>query len=222
MKPYVFDIDPANVDPDGLADGNSSAGATLTLDGALTSGGTFTSADGLAHRISILDLGADDQSGATYSLVGTDGDGLPQTEDITGPTASATVESTKYWLTIEATPAIASPVAGSTVDVGTVDEIVTETLPMNYRAHEAATYATDVTGTVNFDVQETLDEVHLLTSAGVPIPPSTLNWISLTSMTGDTASDKQIGVSHSTACRLVINSYTDTAEIELTAYQNED
>ena len=52
-----FDIDPANVDPDGLADNNSSAGATVTLDGALTSGGTFTSADGLAHQLDIIDTG---------------------------------------------------------------------------------------------------------------------------------------------------------------------
>jgi len=54
MRPFTFDVDPADVDPDGLADGNSSAGATVTLDGLLTSGGSFTSADSLAHRLDII------------------------------------------------------------------------------------------------------------------------------------------------------------------------
>ena len=217
MRPYLFDIDPANVDPDGLADGNSSAGATLTLDGALTSGGTFTSADGLAHRISILDLGADDQSGATYTFVGTDADGIAQTEVVTGPTASATVTTTGYFLTIEATPAISSPVAGSTVDVGTVDEIVSKTLPINYRNTNGATFTADVTGTINYKVEETIDQIHLKAA-----PSQDASWFGIFGATNLSTDTLKQGTVHASAIRLVVNSYTDTAEIQFTVMQDEN
>jgi len=215
MRPYTIDIDPANVDPDGLADGNSSAGATLTLDGALTSGGTFTSADGLAHRLDIIDLGADDQTGATYTITGTDADGLAQTETIAGPGVSATIETTKYFLTVSSV-AIASPAAGSTVDMGTVDEVMSKTLPLNYRHVNAATHQVDVTGTVNYTVLETLDDIHAAAN------PSALTYIALSALSSKTADLLVVGTVGVRACHLVINSYTDTAEIQFTTFQSED
>jgi len=215
MRPYLLDIDPADVDADGLADGNSSAGATVTLDGALTSGRAFTSADGLAHQLSIIDIGADDQTGATYTITGTDSDGIAQTEDIAGPGASATIETTKYFLTVTRI-AIASPVAGSTVDIGTVDEVVSKTIPCNYRSYGAATFAVDVTGTIDYTVQETLDEIHLKSN-----PSADSSWFDLTALTAKTADLLAQGTLHVTASRLVVNSYSSGAEIQLTVMQNE-
>lgn len=216
MRPLLSDIDPANVDPDGLADGNSSAGATLTLDGSLTSGGTFTSADGLSHRLDIIDLGADDQTGATYTITGTDGDSIAQTEAIAGPGASATIETTKYFLTVTSV-AIASPAAGSTVDMGTVDEVVSKTIPLNYRHIEGATHAVDVTGTIDYSVQETLDEIHSKTN-----PSADSSWFGLSALDSKTADLMAQGTVHATACRLVVNSYTDTAELQFTTMQSEN
>ena len=215
MRPYLIDIDPANVDPDGLADGNSSAGATLTLDGTLTSGGTFTSADGLAHRLDIIDLGADVQTGATYTITGTDGDGVAQTEDIAGPGASATIETVKYFLT-DSSVAIASPVAGSTVDMGTVDEVMSQTLPVNYRHVNAATPHVNVTGTMHYTVLETVDSIHELAA------PSTATWTALSALSAKTADLLAVGTVGVSACHLVVNSYTDSAEIQFTAFQSED
>lgn len=164
MRPFRIDFDLDDPDADGLADGNSSAGATLTLDGILTSGGSYTSADGLAHKISIIDLGAHVQTTATYTFIGTDADNKAQTEDLVGPGASATVETIKYYKTITSIT-IASPVAGSTVDVGTADEVTTKGYVMPHSEPVAACVQVDVTGTINFDVQITLQDIQDQSSA---------------------------------------------------------
>lgn len=207
----TLDIDLASVDPDGLADGNSSAGATVTLDGALTSGGTFTAADGLARQISITDLGADDQSGATYTVTGTDANNDSITDAITGPTASATVESAKYFKTITSI-AIASPVAGSTVDIGTVDEIATQAIPLNYSRGAEASIAAKVTGTVNFTLQETFSNIHANT------PDSVATWFSV--MANKTADCRSKMTLHATGARVIVNSHSAGAEIEVTIVQD--
>jgi hypothetical protein len=215
MRPYQLDIDPADVDADGLAVGNSSAGATLTLDGALTSGGTFTSADGLGHRLVILDTGADDQTGATYTITGTDSNGAAQTESIAGPSISSSVTTVKYFLTVTSV-AIASPAAGSTVDMGTVDEVASKIVPLNYRHTEPATYQIgSLAGTVNFSVEETLSEIHQLSE------PSDAIWVDVAALSAKTADILDNGIVHSTAGRLVFNSYTSGAELQFTTFQNE-
>ena len=207
MRPFTIDVDPANSDADGLADGNSSAGATVTIDGVLASGGSFTSADGLGRRLAILDLGADDQSGATYTITGTDADGVAQTEDLAGPGASATVETTKYFLTVSSI-AIASAAAGSTVDIGTVDEAASATHILNRRAEEGALIQTAVTGTVNYSVEGTVAD-----AAGSAAPQS-LDWIDITAFSGKTAAVLANANAHLSAIRLVTNSFTDTAEVQ--------
>lgn len=211
MRKHI-DMDIADVDPDGLADGNSSAGTTLTLDGALTSGGTFTSADGLAHRLSILDLGADDQTSATYTITGTDASGVALTEDIAGPGASATVTTSGYFLTVSSVT-IASPVAGSTVDMGTVDEIVSRMIPLNWRGGTVALNFI-VTGTISYTVQQTTDDLRV---AGP------FNWTSVDDTDLVTATTSQNGsfTAVPTAFRAVVNSYSSGAELALNMVQSD-
>jgi hypothetical protein len=212
MKPIRIDIDPANVDADGIADGNSSAGATVTIDGALASGGTFTSSDGLGRQLVILDLGADIQTGATYTITGTDSDGRAQVESLAGPGASASVETTLYFQTVSSI-AIASPVAGSTVDIGTVDEVASKTVRTNFRGHNEATYSVDVTGTVNFTVQELFEEIE------TDAPQSNGLWFSLSALTSKTADTVSVGTVNAAAARVIVNSYTDTAELQFVVIQ---
>jgi len=211
MRPFTFDIDPANANAVGLADTNASSGTTFTLDGALTSGGAFTSADGLAHRLIITDVGASNQTTATYTITGTDADGIAQVEAIAGPGISSTVTTTSYFLTVTSVT-IASPVATSTASLGTVDEVVSKILPLNYRAHEPATHAVDVTGTIDYTVQETQ------LNAGTP---ENISWFPITALTAKTADLKESGELHSSATRLVVNSYSSTAEIKWVVFQNE-
>jgi hypothetical protein len=215
MRPYVFDIDPANADPNGIAD-DLPTGTSWSFSGD-AEWLAESSGDGLAHRLIITTAGNEPGgNGAILTLVGTDPDGIAQTEAITLPNAT-TIESTKYWLTVPSGTTQAATVG--TFDIGWVDEIKTKTLPLNYRAHEAATHAVDVTGVIDYTVNETLEEIHPQLNAGTP---ENLSWFPITALTAKTADLKELGELHSSACQLVVNSYTDTAEIKWVVFQNED
>ena len=212
MKPYAIDIDPANVDDNGIADDlpTGSAWAFGTDAEWIASG----SGDSLAHRLVITTAGNEPAGNApVLVLTGTDADGIAQTESITLPNAT-TIESTKYWLTVTSGATQADTVG--TFDIGWVDEIMTQTLPLNYRNYEGATFAVNVTGTIDYTVQETLDQIHNLDN-----PSEDASWFNITALAAKTASLLSQGTVHTTAARLVVNSYTDTAEIQFTYMQNE-
>lgn len=214
MRPLVFDIDPANADPNGIADDlpTGSAWAFGTDAEWLATG----SGDSLAHRLIITTVGNEPGGNApVLTLVGADPDGIAQTEDITLPNAT-TIESTKYWLTVTSGTTQADTI--NTFDIGWVDEVMTKLLPLNYRAHEAATHAVDVTGTIDYTVQESLEEIHPQLNAGTP---ENISWFAMEALTSKTADLKEQGELHSSATRLVVNSYTDTAEIKWVIFQNE-
>lgn len=177
--------------------------------------GHFTSADGFAHQLDIIDTGADDQTGATYTITGTDSDSIAETEDIAGPGSGATIETTKYFLTVSKVT-IASAVATSTIDFGTVDEMLSKTVPLNYRNIDAATYSIKVTGTIDYTVEETLGEIHNL---GNPLADA--DWFALSALSTKTASLMSIGTLNTTAARLIVNSYSAGAEVQFTTQQNE-
>jgi hypothetical protein len=205
MRPIKIDIDPADVDPDGLADNNSSAGATVDLDGALTSGGSFTSADGLAHRLSIIDTGADVQTGATYTFTGLDANGHDLVYSRAGPGSGATVETTAYFLSVTEI-AIASPVAGSTVDIGTVDEVEAKAVVVNWRSDHGATVAiAGSVGTYVADIEETFDNLFR-------IQPQAANWID---KHADKSADAAFTMTpQAVGVRLHLDSYTTGAEFQ--------
>jgi len=212
MRPFLIDIAPANVDDNGIADDlpTGSAWAFGTDAEWLAN----SSGDGLAHRLVITTAGNEPAGNAPIlTLTGTDPDGIAQTEDITLPNAT-TIETTKYWLTVPSGTTQADTVG--TFDIGWVDEVMTQTIPLNYRHTEAATFAADVTGTVNYTVEETLDEIHLKDNPSVDS-----SWFSLSALASKTVDLLGIGTVHATGGRLVVNSYTDTAELQFTVMQNE-
>lgn len=204
-----FDIDPANVSLTGLL--SNATGATWTL--------TATSAgDGLAHQISIRNDAAVDHSAKTAVLTGTDADGRAQTETVNLPGVSATVESTKYFLTL--TTIVPSATIGSdTMDIGWVDEVASITYPLNRHADTGALCQLDLTGTANFTVQVTTENIQQSFTDQESIP-----WVATqdTDLVG--ASANQIGSldAGATAMRVLINSYTDTAELQVYISQARD
>lgn len=212
MRPFLIDIDPANADPNGIADDlpTGSAWAFGTDAEWLASG----SGDNLAHRLIITTAGNEPAGNApVLTLVGTDADGIAQTENITLPNAT-TVESTKYWLTVTSGTTQADTVG--TFDVGWVDEVMTQTMPLNYRHTEAATFAVNVTGTIDYTVQESLNNIHLVAN-----PSTDVSWFDIPALADKTADLLAQGTVHASAGRLVVNSYTSGAEIQFTVMQNE-
>ena len=95
------------LDADGLstaaAVGNNAA---LTLSGALTSGGSYTADTGTARQITLLSAG--DDSGKTFTVVGTDINGDALSETVTGANAG-TATSTGYFATISSITAVGNP-----------------------------------------------------------------------------------------------------------------
>ena len=95
------------LDADGLstaaAVGNNAA---LTLGGALTSGGAYTADTGTARQITLLSAG--DDSGKTFTVVGTDIHGDALSETVTGAD-TGTATSTGYFATISSITAVGNP-----------------------------------------------------------------------------------------------------------------
>lgn len=200
MRPKVFDIDPANANLTGFRSNATGVDFALTA---------TSSGDGLAHQVSVKNDSATDHSAKTLVLVGTDPDGKAQTETINAPGTSATVESAGYYLTLTSVTPSAT-IGGDTFDIGWVDEVATQTIPIDAKSTAACTIATDITGTINFTVLETFNDIQ----AG-----ATAQWIAisaLASKTADTTASASVGAR---AIRLVINSYTDTAEIQMAVSQ---
>lgn len=195
-QPYVLNIVPANASLTGFA--SNVTGATWTL--TATSSG-----DGLAHQVSIRNDTATSHSGKTALLTGTDPDGNAQTETVTLPGSSATVESTKYFKTL--TSVVPSATIGAdTMDIGWVDEFSTGTYVLNWHNANAAHIHVDVTGTINYTVDQ---------ASGNPLtataPAQSLNWQAITAFSAKTAGVLGAAAVGVTAIRFIANSYTDGA-----------
>ena len=202
MRPKTFDFDPANANLIGFL--SNATGATWTL--TATNSGDF-----LAHQVSIRNDTANDHSAKTAILTGTDADGKTQTETVALPGVSATIESTKYFLTL--TSVVPSATIGAdTMDIGWVDEFVSQTILLNHYANIAASVQITVTGTINFDVEDTLENPFDSSLAD----QSALDWLNDANFIAKTASlAANLAMTGVRAIRIVVNSYTDTAELQV-------
>lgn len=174
--------------------------------------GVFISSDGLGRRLNIIGS-AHVQTGSTYTITGTDADGLAETEDLTGPGSGATVETVKYFKTVTNIVTSAG-VASSSIDFGTVDEACSQTLPLNYRANEPANYQSNVTGTADFRIDETMSDVTSLTN-----PSADSTWLQVAAK--GTVDVQLEGTRHNRAMRVVVDSHSAAAEIQTIVFQNE-
>ena len=217
MRPYRLDIDPADVDVDGIAEAQTlGAAGDLTLNGALCDLGTagqFDIGDAYSDGISGVKIAIDsagDINTVVFTVTGKDENNNDVTENITGVTTTE-VQSTTYWSQI--TEIAANAAVASAVNIGPVDEIITRTLPVNWRAYNAATVAiTGLSGTCQFDVDETFDDMRLGSDVNT-------NWI--TKLTNQSADVAGLLTLHATATRLKFDSYTNGAELQFTVIQGD-
>src|SRR3990167_2550884 len=143
MRQIRLDLDVADASLIGFASNVSGAAFVLT---------TTATSDGLAHRVSIRNDTANDHSLKTVALVGTDADGKAQSETVTAPAGSATVESAKYFRTLtSATPS--ATIGLDTFDIGWVDEVASITFPLDFYQPKPPTIQIVLTGVANFDVE---------------------------------------------------------------------
>jgi hypothetical protein len=203
MRPKEYDVDVADANLTGFASNVTGAAFVLTATAAT---------DGIAHQVSIRNDSATDHSGKTVTLVGTDQDGRALTEVVTGPAGSATVESTGYFLTLtSATPS--ATIGADTFDIGWVDEVSTKTIPLDWRSDLAAAINVDVTGTIDFTVQQTFDNVQVSTGQ------QSAQWLDISALAAKTADTTSTSTVGATAIRLKVNSYSSGAELQMNLNQ---
>jgi hypothetical protein len=207
VRPKTFDFDMADASLTGFASNVTGAAFVLTASVAT---------DGLAHQVSIRNDAVTDHSGKTVTLVGTDQDGHALTEVVTAPGTSATVESAGYFLTLtSATPS--ATIGADTFDIGWVDEVSGKVIPLNWRSSAAAPVYVDVTGTINFTVQETFQNVFDAAREG-----SAIVWRDITALSGKTADAVGAATVGATGIRFVVNSYSSGAEAQMYLTQSDN
>jgi len=215
---FTLDMDPIDVVTNGIAENQTTAGAAdLVLNGSLADlgGGVFDIYTSLYSsgiggvRIAIDSAG--DISSVIFTVYGTDQDGIERTEAITGVTTTA-VNSVTFWQTI--TRIAADKAVGSNVFVGPINQIVSKTLPLNWRNNYPATFVVGgLSGTVQYDIEETSSNLASNTD------PSTLVWgVSQSNKTADLTGSL---LNYSTATRLRWDSYSSGAELQFTVRQND-
>ena len=88
----------ASSDTNLAAEQDPADGANLTLTTA--AGNDSLCGQGFAQQIRLVSGAGDDNSDITYTITGTDVNGVSQTEDITGPAGGAKVLSTLFYRTV--------------------------------------------------------------------------------------------------------------------------
>jgi hypothetical protein len=171
-----------------------------------------TAADELAHLVTIRNDSISDHSDKTAVLTGTDADGKAQTETVTLPGVSATVTSTKYFKTL-LTVVPSATIGADTVDIGWSAVAISFTYPIDTYAKAACNVYADISGTINFSIQQSFADVQSDSTYLTSFSAIT----ALASKTADTAGQANVGA---TAIRLLINSVSAGATIAMYTSQS--
>jgi hypothetical protein len=208
-RPKELDIDLEAVDADGIVDSETlGAGGNFAIDGALASGGKVV----FDYPRQLLQTAAGNESARTFTITGKDADGNTQTLAMAGLNAT-TGETAEYWS--EVTQIASDDATAGAVSFGTVDEVSTQTIPLDFYSDTGATISVDVTGTINYTVQETFDSVLDLAS-----PTVNATWANITALASKTADITATATVNATAVRLLVNSYTAGAELQMRVIQS--
>jgi len=102
-----------------------------------------------ARKITIT--AANNQSGISFTIVGLDETATAATETLTGPTAGATVTSTKYYSSVTSITAVGNPqTAAGNISAGTGADIAAPIFRGDLRMRGMYAVNTGTAGTVNF------------------------------------------------------------------------
>lgn len=210
MRRIEINMDLADVDPNGVfEDQQLGSAGNFTLNGAGVTGGEWVTPDGFAKQIGFESAG--NLSARTLTVTGYQDRNktIPITESLTAPNAG-TVETTNYFYSIQS---IASDGAiGTNIEAGPVDEALSQIIPIKRtfsdKDERVVGLTFIVTGTINYTVQQTNDDVQSLTDR-------TFNWLdhSTAALVGATASQMGNYAAVPMAMRVKINSYSSGAEL---------
>lgn len=182
------------------------AGTKLTLNGSLVTAGVATlDSGGAARRVIITPAGNEITN--TFTIVGTDRYGRPQTEALVGVNNPTVAQSTKDFLTVTSiTPTnnTAANVTAGTNGVGSSAPMVVDWVP-NGNLMKCSTL---VTGTVNYTIQEAADDFAPAWDLTVNNP----NWFPDSTFNASTTTQTGTLDGPFTLVRILINSGTGTVQ----------
>jgi len=179
----------------------TTAGAgNLVINGSLASGGVAT----LASQQVLGVTSAGNLSAVNFTITGTDDQGRVISQTIAGPNAN-TVQTTLNYRTV--TQIAVSAAVGTNVTVDTLQIGASTEVPLDqYITNFNVSIAVEVTGTVNYTVQYTFDDIF----GGAP---GAFNWINFTTLTAQTANNNGTLISPVRAVRLLTNSGNGVAKM---------
>lgn len=174
---------------------------------------TTTPGDDLAHLVTIRNDSATDHSLKTAVLTGTNADDKPITETVALPNNAATVTSTKFFKTL--TSVVPSATIGAdTMDIGWKDSCVGPSYKVSNACNSFAIgFSVDISGTINYDVEHTMDEVLVADASNGCV------WFNHASVAAKTADADGSYLFPIRAMRLAINSLTSGATAKLSIVQ---
>ena len=193
------------------------ATASTTFFAASVTGATFTltntaTTDGLAHKVTVLNNTATDHSGKTLTFTGTDQDGKAASETIAAPGSSATVTTTKNYLTLTSVT-VSATIGADTFSIGFNNTFICPTIPCNWRGG-IASLNVGVTGTINYGIEQTFDDIQTKTTAFVWV-------VNNAGETGQTGKLQIVLQALPKAYRLNVASYSASATITVSFVQRD-
>lgn len=197
MPSYNIDIDLDATDDNGIAEDQD-----LTEDTALDLDGVLGTSLDYARQLGIYS--ADNISTVNFTVVGLDANGRSISEVVTGINSS-TVETVNYYKDI--TSITPDATSSSTVIVGTVDEAASVILPLDDYNSNPAHILVDISGTINFTVQET--------SSNCRDPSQPIVWENISALASKSADTSGASTAGVKGLRIIINSYSSGAELQM-------
>ena len=210
MRRIEINMDLADVDDDGVFQNQTLGGAgSFTLNGAGVTSGQWVTPDLFAKQIGFASTG--NISGVTFTVSGYQDKNktIAISEQLAGPNNN-TVETTNYFYSIQSISA--SGAVGTNTKAGPVDEAISQIIPIKRsysdRSERQVGLTFIVTGTIDYTVQQTNDDVQSLTDR-------TFNWLDSddTNVVSATASKNSNYIAVPQAMRVKINSYSSGAEL---------
>lgn len=164
----------------------------------------------LAHKIIITNNTSTNHSAKTAVITGIDQDGNEQTETINLPNGNGTSDSTKYYKKLTSVVPSAS-IGSDTMKIGVKNEIYSPAFPQDYTNYFAQNVAVNVRvgGTINYTVQQTLDEIQTNDRDSINFENSTES-----SVVNVTSNGTATYATPPKAIRVVINSYTHSSDTD--------
>lgn len=167
MRPITVTVGPlAAASANAICLSQTPVAGPFTLNGALVTGGVAV----LDKPRRVLFTCAANETGKTFTIVGTNWAGTVISEVVAGPVA--TVSSVLDYATITSIR-ISSNAAGA-IQVGTSGVAGSKWIRLDEWALPQTSIQVDVTGTVNYTVQQTLDDPN---SPFAPVAPADVTWI---------------------------------------------